>query len=92
MILRLAKTAFFAAAAAMIVPVAFLTGVLQHRAELHRIYRRYRGEGCLYRRLRLRSLRKLFRAVRDAVAGWLAEEECYRIPIQETDPHPSVMV
>jgi len=30
--------------------------------------------------------------VRDAVEDWLAEEECYRTPVQETDPHPSVMV
>ena len=40
MALRLVKIALFAAAAAMIVPVAFLTAVLQHRAERHRIYRR----------------------------------------------------
>ena len=89
MYLRVAKFALFAAVAAMIVPVAFLTGVLQHRAERHCIYRRYRGEGHPYQ---WPGLRKLFRAIRDAVANWLAEKECYRAPVQETDPNLSVRV
>ena len=92
MFLRLVKSTLFAAAAAMIVLVAFLFGVLQHRAQLYWNFRRYPGEGHRYRRARFASLRKLFWAVRDAVARWMAEEDYYRTPLEETNPHPSVMV
>lgn len=86
------KSALFAAAVVMIVLVALLFGVLQHRVRLHWNRRRHPREGNPYRPPRLQSLRKLFWAVCDSVAVWLAEEGCYRIPQQETNPHPSVMV
>jgi len=91
MFLKLVKSALFAAAAAVIVFVAVLFGVLQHRAQVRWNYYRYPEEGHPYRRAKLQSLLKLFWAIHDAVALWMTEGY-YRTPLQETNPHPSVMV